>query len=59
MSLITQEARDNARDMLLETIKGEPCLCGLTQLQFEKMLRLVAVVASETVILTKNRINNL
>jgi hypothetical protein len=57
--MITQEARDNAYNLLVETVKAEPCMNELTDAQLEKLIRLVMVVASETVILTKNRINNL
>lgn len=59
MSLITQEAKDNAYNLLMYSLNKEASLSGLSQDQIKALIKVVHTVASESVILVKNRVNNL
>ncbi len=59
MSLITQEAKDSAYNLLMYTLNKESSLSSLEQDQIRALIKLVHTVASESVILVKNKVNNL
>ena len=59
MSLITQEAKDNAYSLLMYSLNKEPSLSGLEQDQIIALIKIVHTVSIESVILVKNKVNNL
>jgi len=59
VSLITQEVKDNAYNLLMYSLNKEPSLSGLDQEQIKALIKIVHTVASESIILVKNKVNNL
>ncbi len=59
MSLITQEAKDNAYSLLMYSLNKEPSLSGLEQDQIIALIKIVHTISTESVILVKNKVNNL
>ena len=59
MSLITQEAKDNAYNLLMYSLNKEPSLSGLEQDQIIALIKIVHTISTESVILVKNKVNNL
>jgi hypothetical protein len=57
MSLLTQEARDKAHNSISELRRR--LSVELSAEDWRILIRQAEIIASETVILTKNRINNL
>lgn len=59
MSLITQETKDNAYNLLMYSLNKEVSLSGLSQEQIKALIKVVHTIASESVFLVKNKINTL
>lgn len=59
MSLLTQESHDKATDLALELLDQYIILKQLSEEQKRAIVRIVLKTTTETVILVKNRINNL
>lgn len=59
MSILIQEVKDNAYNLLMYKLNKDPNLKELNQEQIKSLIAIVYTVSTESVTLVKNKVNNL